>query len=89
MELVQQARNSAEQRRPLQLVAAMNVVWPTEPECEQALDFFKQFHLSHNLGLIDSLIASLAVGRAATLFSFNAKHYQCVPGLIVKRPYVR
>ena len=89
MELIQDARNTGEVRRAQQLIAPLQVVWPSESECDRALSDFSTFHLSHGRGLIDALIAACAVGRSATLHSFNAKHYSVVPGLIVARPYVR
>jgi predicted nucleic acid-binding protein len=89
MELIQDARNAGEVRRALRLVAPMAVVWPTDVDCARALADFTAYHLSHGLGLLDALIAACAVGRSATLFTFNAKHYQVVPGLVVAQPYTR
>src|SRR5262245_44744697 len=82
MELVQDARNSREVRRALKLVAPLQIVWPTESECSRALSDFATFHHSQNLGLLDALIAACAVGRSATLYTFNDKHYRVVPGLL-------
>jgi predicted nucleic acid-binding protein len=47
------------------------------------------YHLSHNLGLLDTLIAACAIGRSATLCTFNVKHYRVVPGLLTAQPYPR
>lgn len=54
-----------------------------------ALSNFTSYHLSHNLGLIDSLIAACAIGLPAVLCTFNVKHYRVVPGLQIQQPYVR
>lgn len=89
MELVQDARNKREVQQALNLVAPMRIVWPTDADCIHALSAFTTYHLSHNLGLLDALIAACAVGHSATLYSFNAKHFRVVPGLIVSQPYVR
>jgi len=89
MELVQDARNKGEVRKALQMVAPLEIVWPTEADCSRALADFSIYHLSHGLGLLDSLIAACAVGRTATLYTFNSKHYAAVPGLIVGQPYIR
>ncbi len=69
MELIQSARTTREVRKALQLVAPLPVVWPTEADCSQALLNFTRFHLSHGLGLLDSLIAPCATGRTSTLFT--------------------
>jgi len=89
MELVQDARNAREVRRALKLVTPLQVVWPTELDCAQALSHFAAYHLSHGLGLLDAVIAACAVGLSATLFTFNDKHYRVVPGLTTVRPYTR
>ncbi|MDB9305130.1 MULTISPECIES: hypothetical protein [Cyanophyceae] len=50
---------------------------------------FTTYHLSDNLGLLDALIAACAVGRSATLCTFNVKHYRVIPGLVMEQPYTR
>jgi predicted nucleic acid-binding protein len=89
MELIQDAQNSHQVRQALKLVAPLPIVWPTEVDCNHALSSFAAYHLSHNLGLIDSLIASCGVGLSATLCTFNVKHYKVVPGLLTEQPYIR
>jgi predicted nucleic acid-binding protein len=89
MELVQDARNAREVRQALKLVAPLQIVWPTEADCARALSDFAKYHLSHGLGLLDAIIAACAVGRSATIYTFNVKHYGAVPGLVVAQPYTR
>src|SRR5438477_5945556 len=87
MELVQDARNGREVRKALKLVAPLHIAWPTEARCVRALSDSTAYHLSHGPGLLDALIAACAVGRQATLCTFNDKHYRAVPGLVTARPY--
>lgn len=89
MELIQDAQNSQQVRKALKLVAPLPIVWPSEPDCSLALSHFATYHLSHSLGLIDSLIAACALGLSATLCTFNIKHYKVVPGLMTEQPYTR
>ena len=89
MELIQDAQNSKQVRKALRLVAPLAIVWPTEGDCDRALSNFTAYHLSHSLGLIDSLIAACAVGLSATLCTFNVKHYRVVPQLLMEQPYTR
>ena len=89
MELIQGSRNQQQVRKVLQLVAPLPMVWPTEADCARALSGFTAYRLSHNVGLIDTLIAACAVGRNATLCTFNVKHYRVIPGLILAQPYSR
>ena len=89
MELVQDAKNAGQVQKALKLLSPLPVVWPTEADCNRALSDFTKFHLSHSLGLLDSMIAATAVGLGATLWTFNAKHYKAVPGLVLEKPYTR
>jgi predicted nucleic acid-binding protein len=89
MELIQDAKNMQQVRDALKLVAPLPVVWPTEAECNRALSDFTTYHVSQGLGLIDSLIAACVSGRAATLCTFDIKHYRVVPGLVLLPPYQR
>ncbi|MBP8950071.1 MAG: type II toxin-antitoxin system VapC family toxin [Candidatus Promineofilum sp.] len=89
MELIQGANNAAQVRQVLKLVAPFAVIWPSDAECSQALSNFAIYRLSHGLGLLDALIAACAVGRSATLYSMNVKHYRAVPDLQVESPYQR
>lgn len=89
MELLQDARNAHETRQSLKLVAPLQIVWPTKVDCNRALSDFAAYHRSRGLGLLDALIAACAVGLSATLYTFNAKHYQIVPDLATAAPYTR
>lgn len=89
MELVQDAQNMQQVRDVLRLVAPLPVVWPSLADCQRALADFVSYHLSHGLGLLDSLIAATAIGLSGSLFTFNVKHYRVVPGLVLEEPYAR
>lgn len=89
MEVIQGCRNAAEVRAVQKLVRPLPVIWPTEADCDRALADFTAFHLPHRLGLIDALIAACALGQAATLCSFNLKHYRVVAGMATEQPYPR
>jgi predicted nucleic acid-binding protein len=89
MELIQDAQNKQKVRKALQLVAPLPIIWPTETDCARALSDFTVYHLSNKVGLIDALIAACAVGRDATLCTFNVKHYRIIPELNMEQPYSR
>lgn len=89
MEVIQGCRNAAEVGAVQILVGPLPVVWPTEPDCQRAMENFSACHLSHGLGLIDALIGACAVGLGATLCTFNVRHYQHIPALETEQPYSR
>lgn len=89
MELIQDASDKHRVNKALKLVEPLAVVWPSATDCHWAISVFRTFHLSHGLGLLDSLIAACAVGRQATLLTFNGKHYRPLPELETEEPYLR
>ena len=89
MELVEGCANKVELRRIQQMVKPYALHWPTSADCQNGLTYLTRFYLSHNLGLQDALIAATAIGRGATLCTFNVKHFGAVPGLVTEQPYAR
>lgn len=89
MELIRGCRNKKSLLAVEKLIDPFDIVWAETEECELALGFFSRLYLSHNLGMIDSLIAGMAVGRDTGLCSFNEKHFGAVPGLKRLAPYTR
>ncbi len=89
MELTQGCRTQADQRRLQKALAPYPVIWPPPDVCDEALNVFARFYLSHSLGIIDALIGQLAVSLDLPLHSFNQKHYAAIPRLQVVQPYSR
>ncbi len=87
MELLQGCQNKGEQQRVERFCQRYTVHWPAETHCERAMQDFAAFHLSNNLGLLDSLIAHTAVGLNETLATFNVKHYGVITALVTIQPY--
>jgi len=63
--------------------------WPSPSACDRALQDFVSFRLSHNLGLLDALIAHTAIELNAPLHTFNQKHYTAITALTTVQPYVK
>ncbi len=89
MELIQDAQNMRQVRIAESLVHGLPLLWPSVADCQRALADFRKLHLSHNLGLIDSLVAATSIGLGAALCTFNVKHYRSVAGLVIEQPYKR
>jgi len=89
MEILQGARNRREQRQIVELIRRYAWIHLERPDSEQALAWFETYHLSHNVGVMDCLIASLAARLALPLYTFNTKHYCAFPGLDARSPYER
>lgn len=89
MELIQGCRNKIEQEQVQRALAAYGTVWLSPSECDQALDVFAAYRLSHNAGLLDVLIGQIAVAMGVPLHTFNQKHYSFIPGIQTIQPYAK
>ena len=89
MELYQDAQNSRQTIIVDRLTTPFPLVWPTDTEALQAVRNFRRLHLSHGIGLLDTLIAATALSLSVPLCTFNLKHYRQIPGLITEQPYLR
>jgi predicted nucleic acid-binding protein len=87
MELLQGCRNRGEQQGVEAELHRFSLHWPTVADCTRALADFAASHLSHSLGLLDSLIAETAVGLGRPLATFNIKHYAAIPAVQTVQPY--
>lgn len=87
MELLQGCRNLAEQQRLEKHLQRFTFHWPTPADGQRAYQDFAAFRLSHNLGLLDTLIGHTAVGLGEILATFNVKHYAMITGLATVQPY--
>jgi hypothetical protein len=75
MEVLDGCPDAAKQRRTEAEIRHYQVVWPGTVDCDHALALFRRFRLSHNLGLLDALIAQTAVSLGQPLHTFNVKHF--------------
>ena len=86
-ELLAGCRNRTEQRSVEREIAEYAIVWLTESISQSALSFYKKFHLSHNIGFLDCLIAATANQDGLRVATLNRKHYTPFADLVVARPY--
>ena len=89
MEILQGARNKREQQVLIRELRKFHVLHLESGDTERALSWFESFYLSHNLGIMDCLIASIAVRLDKPLYTFNIKHYRPIKELDVQLPYRR
>ena len=87
MELIQGARDKAEQERIQRELEDYRIAWPSPETCDAALSVFSSYHLSHGLGILDALIGQMAVVLDLPLYTFNEKHYSAIPNLRIVQPY--
>ena len=87
MEVMAGCRNKADQDFVLQSIRPMVRLWLDSRGCEAAFMLFQTYRLSHSLGLLDALIAQVALSHDLPLHTFNQKHFSAVSGLRTIQPY--
>jgi len=87
MELLQGCRNREEQKLVENTLNSFFLYWPSQVDCRRAFDDFVAYHLSHQLGILDALIAETAIGLKVDLVTFNEKHYDPISALRTIQPY--
>ena len=85
-ELLAGCRTRTEQRTVEREIDLYGIVWISEDVAQTALGFYKQFHLSHNVGFLDCLVAATALKNELRLATLNLKHF-LFPDLKSERPY--
>src|SRR5688572_6830627 len=80
MELLVGCRNRAELQRVQQFLNRFPVAWPEAIEFAKAHELLATHRLTSALSIPDCVIAAMSLHRKARLYSFNAKHFQVVPG---------
>jgi predicted nucleic acid-binding protein len=86
-ELLAGCRNQREQRTVERELNLYSIVWINETVSQTALDFYRQFHLSHGAGFLDCLIAATAIQYGLRLATLNLRHFTMLPGVQAERPY--
>ena len=89
MELLQGCQNAREQKRVEKFLSGYSLYWGEPQDCDRALNTFAAHYLSHNIGLLDALIAETVIGFGAELATFNVKHYGVLKELKTIQPYQR
>lgn len=87
MELLQGAKNKAEQRAINKQLHAwgVKVIHLDETISIRATQFVSDFALSHSMGAMDALIAGTTIENGGELLTANNKHFEYIPGLEVKK----
>ncbi len=86
-ELLAGCHNLREQRAIEREITAYPMLWVDEPISRSALDFYQRFHLSHNIGFFDCLIAATALSHGLRLVTLNLRHFSAIRDVQAVRPY--
>jgi predicted nucleic acid-binding protein len=87
LELLAGCHNPQEQSTTLKSMTDVAIVHIESGDSVDALQWYRTYHLSQGVGILDCFIAAAASRLSCTLHTLNTKHFRVIPGLQVKRPY--
>jgi len=87
MEVIQGAENKREQDTAVNLLSVFERVDLTSVDFDWAIERALQFRLSHNIDMMDCLIAAPGHRLGITLFTMNVKHFEPMLGSLTTRSY--
>ncbi len=87
LEIIAGAENLKSQKRAVELLHRFEKVEVLQEDFDWAIGQALQFRLSHNVDMMDCLIASTAQRLGVPLFTRNLKHFQPMIGSLAQRPY--
>jgi len=89
LELLAGCRSKVETKAARTLIAPFPVLWLPEAELQSALTWYAPLPPANQIGVVDVLIAAVALYHSLPLLTFNVRHFAAVPGLMIQEPYAR
>jgi predicted nucleic acid-binding protein len=87
LEIIEGAENAKDQARAVELLRSFERTETLPVDCDWAIQQALRFRLSHNVDMVDCLIASTAQRLGVPLFTPNLKHFRPMIGDLAQKPY--
>lgn len=87
LEIIEGVANAQAQAQAVALLQHFEKTEILPSDFDWAIEQALRFRLSHNVGMMDALIASTAYRLRVPLFTRNLKHFQPMLGPLVQKPY--
>lgn len=87
MEVITGGDNKAERKRAAKFMAYFEMVYLTQSDLDWAMDAQMLYELSHGVGMMDCLIASVSHRLQLPLYTHNLKHFAPLLGDLAQKPY--
>ncbi len=87
MEVIQGALDGQAQLKAAKFLKQFGMVYLTQSDMDWAMQQLRAYQLSHNVGMMDCLIAAPAHRLQLPLYTRNLKHFTPLLGKLAQRPY--
>lgn len=87
MEIIGGGQNKIERLRAARLMQQFEMIYLTQSDLDWAMQTQIRYELSHGVGMMDCLIASISKRLNRPLYTHNLKHFQPILGNLAQKPY--
>ncbi len=87
MEVISGGPNKVKRLQAARLMEQFEMIYLTQSDLVWAMQAQMQYELSHGVGMMDCLIASVSYRLQIPLYTHNLKHYSPLLGKLAQRPY--
>lgn len=87
MEVVGGGENKVERLRSARLLQQFNMMYMADSDFDWAMQKQMQYELSHGVGMMDCLIASVSHRLQLPLYTHNLKHFVPLIESLAQKPY--
>jgi predicted nucleic acid-binding protein len=87
MEVISGGMNKAERLRAAGLLRQFAMIYTIQVDLDWAMQAQMRYELSHGVGMIDCLIASVNHRLQVPLYTHNLKHFAPILGPLAQKPY--
>lgn len=87
MEVIGGGQNKPERLRAARLLQRFTMTYFTQLDLDWAMQHQMMYELSHGIGMMDCLIASVSARLQILLLTHNLKHFTPLLGKLAQKPY--
>lgn len=87
LELVNGCKSKGDLKDINAFLDCVSIYYANEGSQKISLEIFNKYRLSHGIGLVDALIAGIAIDHGLVLATRNIKHFEFIEGLKIILPY--
>ena len=87
MEAIEGAPTKARRLQAASLLKQFALIYVTQTDLDWAMEMQMRYELSHGVGMMDCLIASVSHRLQLPLYTHNLKHFAPLLGNLAQKPY--
>jgi predicted nucleic acid-binding protein len=87
MEVITGGDNKVERLRAARLMQRFTMLYPIQADLDWSMQQQMAYELSHGVGMMDCLIASVSHRLQIPLYTHNLKHFTPIIGHLAQKPY--